>query len=367
MFELLVAQAIRFLVEDLDAFVARRCGMPCMSRDNSSSRNRCAIRSRSGRPVSQRGIARCVACCGLGRFVVDEDAARFRFIVLILGEGNRLRCIADLDAQFASRRRDAEILVAEATDEVKRFLSRFVLRQPKRVVLHVRLDRSADVRCRAEESVGGHETLDALMRTVKVVVLDEQSDSPLAVREVCKHGLLQKLLPERLPESLDLAERLRVLRPTSHVRDAVASKQVLEVRRPAPRRVLPPLVGQDLARLTVLGDATLDGFDDQGRFLVMRHCPRHQIPRVVVEERGHVNALMPAQLEREDVALPHLIRLGAFEATLRLVTRLVGLPCFDQPLLVQNPPHGRLRNAEPFEPGEYVAQSACAPLGIRLA
>ncbi|HUE27241.1 MAG TPA: hypothetical protein VMP89_10750, partial [Solirubrobacteraceae bacterium] len=62
------------------------------------------------------------------------------------------------------------------------------------------------------------------MRTLEVVRVHEEPEPPLAVGEVRKHRSAQKLLPKRLPESLHLSERLRVLRTALDVPDALATK-----------------------------------------------------------------------------------------------------------------------------------------------
>ena len=224
-------------------------------------------------------------------FVVEEDPTRFRFIVLLLGHWNGLRGIADLDVKCAAGRRDAEVLVAEATDEIERLLRRLLLREPKCVGLHLRFNGRTDVRRRAKESVGRHRAVDALVRALEVVVLHEERDSSEGVREVGEDRLAQKLLPKRLPEALDLSERLRMLRAALDMLDAVAAQLFLELRLAPPRRVLPALIGEHFARVAVLGDATLKRFDDQARLLVMGHRPRHQVTRVVVHEADDVDAL----------------------------------------------------------------------------
>ena len=237
-------------------------------------------------------------------FVVEEAAARRDRIVVLLVHGNGLCGIAKLDAQCAAGGRDAEVLVAQATHQVERLLRRLLLGEAQRIGLHLRFDGGADVRRRPEEAIGRHQTLDALMRALEVVVLDEQPEAPQAVREVSEHCLAQKLLPQRLPKSLDLAERLGMLRTALAVCDAVSAELLLKLGLTAPRRVLATLVGEHLPRLPVLRDAALESLDEQTRFLVVGHRPRHQVARVVVHEANQVHTLMAAQLEREDVALP---------------------------------------------------------------
>jgi hypothetical protein len=285
---------------------------------------------------------------------------------MLLVHGNRLCGIAELDAQSATGCRDAEVLVPEATDQVEGFLRWLLLREAECVGLHLRLDGRADMRCRSEEPIGRHEALDALMGALKVVVLDKQGQSAQAVSEVGKHRLAQKLLPQRLPEPLDLAERLRMLRSALAVRDTVSAQLLLELRFATPRRVLPTLIGEHLARLSVLGDTPLERLHDQARLLVMGHRPRHQVARVVVHEADEVHALMASQLEGEDVALPELVWLGALEASHWLVTRRRRLLFDEQPLLVQDASHGGLRDAETLEAREDIANPPGAPLRVRL-
>jgi hypothetical protein len=61
------------------------------------------------------------------------------------------------------------------------------------------------------------------VRPLEVVVLHEQRRTALAIVEVGKHRPRQELLPHRLPETLDLAAGLRVVRAALHVRDPLPS------------------------------------------------------------------------------------------------------------------------------------------------
>ena len=85
------------------------------------------------------------------------------------------------------------------------------------------LDRGAHVRGGLEVSVRGHQPLDALVRALEVVRIDVQPHAPLAVGKVAEDRAFEKLLPERLPEAFDLAERLWVLGPALDVTDALAA------------------------------------------------------------------------------------------------------------------------------------------------
>ena len=103
--------------------------------------------------------------------------------------------VADLYAKRTSGRGNAEILVAEATDEVEGLLRFFGLRETERVGLDLRLDGSADVWRRAKVSVRRDVAVDRLTRALEVVVLDEELDTPKTVCEVGEDRLAQKLVP----------------------------------------------------------------------------------------------------------------------------------------------------------------------------
>src|SRR5262245_26377338 len=110
-------------------------------------------------------------------FFVDKRTACFRFIVLLLVHRNRLRRITDLYAKRTASGCDAEVLVTEATDEIERLLRWLLLCQSKRVGLDLLFDRRTDMRRRPKESISRDQALDALMRTLEVVVLHEQLDA----------------------------------------------------------------------------------------------------------------------------------------------------------------------------------------------
>lgn len=132
--------------------------------------------------------------------------------------------VADLDAKRAPGSRDAEVLVAEATDQIKRLLRCLLLREPQRVRFDLPFDGRTDLRRGPEESVRRDMSVDALVRALEVVVLDEELDASKTVREVSEDRLAQKLVPQRLPEAFDLAEGLGMLWTALAVRDAATTK-----------------------------------------------------------------------------------------------------------------------------------------------
>ena len=157
-----------------------------------------------------------------------------------------------------------------------------------------------------------------------------------------------------------------MVRPALHVRDAVAAQLRLELRRAAPRRVLPALIGEDLPRCAVLRDPARERLEHQRAALVMRHRQAHQIARVIVEERRHVNPLVAAQQEREQVRLPQLVRLRPLEALHRRPPPRLALRSLRRlhTSLAQDPPHRRRRGPKPEEASHHVADPPAT--GLRL-
>jgi hypothetical protein len=139
------------------------------------------------------------------------------------------------------------------------------------------------------------------VRSLEVVAFDEKPKSPLAIGEVCEDRAAEKLVPQCLPEALDLAERLRMLWPALDVPDPILPKPLLEERLAAPRRVLSPLVGQDLLRHTESCDPSLECLQDQRALLVVRQDEAHEEARVVVHEGRQIKPLVASQQKCEDV------------------------------------------------------------------
>lgn len=251
--------------------------------------------------------------------------------------------VSHLHAQPPAARRDAERLVAQLPRQVEGLSHGLLQCQPRRVLLHSRLHRSAHLRRRTEVPVCGHQPLDALVRPAKIIAVNEESHSSHAVVEVGEHGAAQEFLPQRAPEALHLAQCLRVVGPTLDVLDVLPAQLGLELRLPSPCRVLTAVVRQHLARCAEGRDASLERLHHQRRALMVRDCVADDEAAVVVHEDCHVQPLMPSQQEGEDVRLPELVWLGPLEARVR-PRRLLDFrrSRLQQSLFVQNPPHRRL-------------------------
>lgn len=226
--------------------------------------------------------------------------------------------VSDAHPHAAVGCRDAQIAVAQSPHQVKGLPRWLLTGQPQAVVGHRLLHRRSHLRCRIEVAVRRYQPANSLVRPLEVVSVDEELEPTLQVREVREDGLRQEFVPRRLPEALDFPERHRVLGPALDVLDAFTAKQVLEGRLAAPRRVLTSIVRQNLARAAEATETTFQSLEHQRGLLVVCQRPSDDETRVVVHEARQVHALVPAQQEREDVGLPHLIRLCSLETTRRL-------------------------------------------------
>lgn len=87
---------------------------------------------------------------------------------------------------------------------------------------------------------------------------------------------------------------------------------------------------------------------------------------VVVHEHADVEPLLPPVQEREDVRLPELIRRRALEPPRRVPAFPGGRRALDHPLLVQDPTHRLLRDAERLEALQHVSNPSGPPALILL-
>lgn len=156
------------------------------------------------------------------RFVAfREGAGRLGFIVILLGQRDRLLRVADAHGELSRQRRDRQVLITETTDEVEGLLRRLLSRQAQRIRLDGPFDCRPHVRRGSEEAIRRHQAVESLMRALEVVVLNEEREPTIAVGKIGEHRLREKLFPQCLPEALDLPERLRMLRSALDVMDPI--------------------------------------------------------------------------------------------------------------------------------------------------
>jgi hypothetical protein len=150
------------------------------------------------------------------------------------------------------------------------------------------------------------------------------------------------------------------------VPDSVLAQPLLEERLATPRRVLPPLVREDLLRRPIGCDAPFERLEHQRALLVVRQYEAHQEARVVVHEGCQVEPLVPSQKEGEDVRLPELVRCRPLEAARRPLTTLDGAPHRRRHHadVRQDSLHGARRHAQRLEALDQIADPARTVLGM---
>lgn len=90
-----------------------------------------------------------------------------------------------------------------------------------------------------------------------------------------------------------------------------------------PGDILRPIVGQDLLGRTVIGDACAQDFQDQRRRLRRVQPVGDDEAAVIVDEGDQIDpAILALQDEGEEVRLPELVGLGAFEGSLVVGVRI---------------------------------------------
>lgn len=280
----------------------------------------------------------------------------------VLLQGNRFALASEVHFQARRVRRDRQTLISELADHVKRLARRLLERESDLVLRDCALDLGAHVRCCFEEAIRRYEPVERLVRSLVVVVVDVVLEPALRVDDVREDRAAEKLVPQCLPEALDLAERLRVLRAAPDVLDTAPLQLLLELGLTPPHRVLAPVVGQHLRRLSVRGDPTFEGLHHERRLLVMcQRVPDHEAA-VVIHEDAHVQPLRAPQPKREDVRLPELIHAGPLEAPRPVLLRRGQLRRLDESRLVKNPPHLRLTHSQRLEAGQCVTDATRPPL-----
>jgi hypothetical protein len=186
-------------------------------------------------------------------------------------------------------------------------------RELQDVLLDPALDHVPQLLRDAEEAVGGAEAVQRLVGPPVVVILHPEPDALAGGLEAVELGPRQELLPDGLPEALDLPQGHGVVGPALQVVDAVLLELGLEAGGTPPARELPALVGEHLLGHPVFRHCPAVDLEDVLRGLAAEDVEPHDVPRVIVKKADQVGVLA-AQTEGEDVGLPELVRRGAFEA-----------------------------------------------------
>ena len=189
---------------------------------------------------------------------------------------NRFVFAFDLHLDLAFLRMQHDRLLAELSDHVKRTLRHTAQRQLLHVLGNAALDDRPQFRRDRKEPIRRTEVVEGLMRPPVVVVLDPRLHPLLRLLEAVELRTGEELRMDRLPESLDLAQGLRVMRAAAEVVDMVFLKLPFKPRLPAPVGVLPAIVCQHLAGQAILAYCSAIHFQHVlGRLTAIQPQPDH--------------------------------------------------------------------------------------------
>jgi hypothetical protein len=237
--------------------------------------------------------------------VVDYLLLRLRFLAI------------NEHLHFALLGTDDHGLLAHPPHHVERTARLPPQRQFQHVLLHAALDDLPQFLGDGKEPIGRTQPVQGLVRPLVVVVLHPQPHPLAGGLETVKLGAHQELLPDRLPESFDLAQGHGMMRPALDVVDPILAQLRLETGRPAPTAVLAALIREHFFGHAVLGHRRAVHLQHVLRRLAAKYVQPHHVAGVIIQKSDQVGVLA-CQTEGEDVGLPHLVGSGALkEARLR--------------------------------------------------
>ena len=170
-------------------------------------------------------------------------------------------------------------------------------RQLQEIFLNAGLDGFAQFILDLEEAVGRAQAVNALMRSLVVIVFNPEFDSFAGGIEAVELGADQEVLPDRGPEALDLAKRHGMLRAGFEMRHAILLEFGLEAADAAPGGVLATIVGEHLLGRLELADGDPVHLDHRRGRGTAEQVRADDEPRVIIHERDEVG-IAPAQAGR---------------------------------------------------------------------
>jgi hypothetical protein len=253
-------------------------------------------------------------------------------------------------------------LFAHPPDHIERTAGLPSQGQFKRVLLEAPLDDLPQFLGNGKEAVGGTKPIQRLVRPLVVVVLHPQPD-PLPGRlETVKLRSHQELLPDRLPEPFDLAQRHGMMRPAFNVMNSILAQLRFKARGSPPTGILASLIGEQFFGHAILGHRRAVHFQDVLGRLAAKDVRSHQVAGEIIHETDQVGVL-PSQAEGEDVGLPHLVGRGPLKkARFGRIAARFRLPLLQQLLLMERAanrfPAHRQKQRPPQEMADFLDAQA---------
>ena len=194
----------------------------------------------------------------------------------------------------------AERLAAHLAGQVERLLRQPVSRQLQGIGRHTRLQRLLDLGRRSEEAIGRRQSIRSTMRTLKVIMVHEQTDTTLGVSQIDEDCALDTLPPQRAPEAFDLSQRLWPPRLGHHLSDAALVQLLAEGALATPGDVLAAVVRQNLLGRPIGRDGRAQYLQHQGRRLTGVQAIADQEAAVIVHKSNQIDPpILPFQDECE--------------------------------------------------------------------
>jgi hypothetical protein len=228
--------------------------------------------------------------------------------------GGLVLVVGDAEFELAFFGAQDNRLALHASDHIEGGFGLAAQGQFQEVVFDASLHGFAQLGLNLEKAVGRAKPAQPLMRPLVVVIFDPEFDALARGVETLELGANKKLLPERRPEALDLAQGHGMVRAGLDVADPVFLEFGLKAAGAAPGSILAAVVGQHLLGRFELGDGHPIDFDDGLGGGAAEEIGADQVAGVIVQEGDEVGIAAP-QAESEDVTLPELIGCGALEET----------------------------------------------------
>jgi hypothetical protein len=208
-----------------------------------------------------------------------------RLIELITELVSGLIFAVDLHFDLALLGAQHDGLFAEPANHVEWALRRAAQRQLLHVVGDATLDHRAQFLRDRKEPIRRAQAVQPLVWAFVIVVFHPPPHALLRLLEAVELRPFQKLLPDCLPEAFDFAQRHGVVRLAAEMMDPIFGQFLLEASPPAPRRVLPAIIGEHLLGHTVLRRRRAIDFQHVLGGLAAKQSQPDHVPRVVIQER----------------------------------------------------------------------------------